>query len=258
MTLFLLFFLGRGRALNKKYLKIILVSLCVFLLFTIACDLNSIKGSGTIIKTDRPVSGFNKVSISGSGHLFISQGNSESLEIMCDDNIAPYIRTIVKNGVLEISPKKNITLNPSQPIRYSLSLKNITSLKTSGSVIAKSSLLKTESLSVAMSGSGKFSLKKFEAQSISLDISGSGESNIESGRSKTQKISISGSGEFNAPNLKSENSDFTISGSGKAKVWVTNKLDIKISGSGKLYYYGSPRITTSISGSGKVESLGKK
>ena len=243
--------------MDLKYSKIIIGLLAMILFLAYSCSSKSINGSGNIIKESRLVSGFHKVSISGSGHLFVSQGNNESLEIECDDNIAPHIRTIVKNGTLKIGPKE-ATLNPSEPIRYNLSLKNINALKTSGSVLVKGDLLRTESLSVAMSGSGKFSLRSLEAQSIEFDISGSGEIDIESGNSKNQRISISGSGEFSAPNLKSENIDLTISGSGKAKVWVTNELSIKISGSGKLYYYGSPIISTSISGSGKLEGLGPK
>jgi len=243
--------------MDLKYSKIITGLLTIILFLTISCNSKSITGSGNIIKESRLISGFHKVSISGSGHLFISQGNNESLEIECDDNIAPHIRTIVKNGVLEIGPK-NATLKPSEPIRYSLSLKNINALKTSGSVIVKGGALRTDSLSAVMSGSGKLSLRSLEAQSIAFDISGSGEIIIESGNSKNQRIAISGSGEISVPNLKSENIDLTISGSGKAKVWVTKELDIKISGSGKLYYYGSPIISTSISGSGKVEGLGTK
>ena len=240
-----------------KYSKIILILLSVLLFLTNSCELKSINGSGNIIKESRSVSGFNRVSISGSGHLFISQGDNESLIIECDANIEPHILSIVRDKTLEIGPKK-LNLNPSEPIKYFLSLRNLRALKTSGSILVRSTALRTENLSVVINGSGKLILGSIEAQSITLNISGSGKVNIESGYSKNQRLSISGSGEFNVPNLKSENADINIRGSGKATVWVTNKLSIKISGSGKLYYYGSPRISSTISGSGKVDSLGAK
>ena len=243
--------------MDLKHTRIIVGLLAILLLLINACNSKSITGSGNIVKEHRRVSGFNKVTVSGAGHLFLSQGDTESLEITCDDNIAAHILSIVESGTLEIGPK-NATLKPSEPIRYNLSLKTINSLKTSGSILIDGDALSVKSLRVVMSGSGKLSLRTLEAQSIEFDISGSGKINIESGNSNNQSISISGSGEFNVPNLKSENIDLSISGSGKAKVWATNEMDIKISGSGKVGYHGSPKISTNISGSGKVEGLGTK
>lgn len=233
-----------------------LVSLTLFL--TSACDsLARISGSGNVIEESRDVSGFQKVSISGSGRLFINQGEKEILQIECDDNIMPYIRSVVSDGTLKIGPK-SARLKPSRPIEYRLFLIHLDALRTSGSVLVESDALTTESLEVVISGSGTFRVKGLETRSVTFDISGSGEVRIESGSSRNQTISISGSGRFNVPNLKTENTDIRISGSGSAKVWATDKLNIKISGSGKLDYYGSPVISARISGSGKVGSLGMK
>ena len=102
-----------------KYLKIFFLPLIMLLFLTIACDFKSINGSGNIIKKSRSVSGFSRIAISGSGHLFISQGNTESLQIECDDNIEPHILSTVKNETLEIGHRK-VNLNPSKPIQYTL------------------------------------------------------------------------------------------------------------------------------------------
>jgi hypothetical protein len=247
----------KGRNIHMNYSKKILIVIGIILFWIISCNSKRISGSGTIIREPRSVSGFQKVSVSGSGHLLINQGDEESLEIECDDNIVSYIKTTVTGGTLEIGPEK-VSLDPSQPITYRLSLKNLEALTTSGSVSVKGDALRTERLRVVMNGSGTLDLGSLEAQSIELHISGSGEVTIESGNLKNQKITISGSGEYSAPNLKSQNTDLTISGSGDAKVWATAKLDVTISGSGKLSYYGSPGVSSSISGSGKVKSLGPK
>jgi len=225
---------------------------------TSACNSKTtIRGSGNITTESRQVSGFREVSVSGSGHLSITQGEIESLEIECDDNLMPYIQTVVKNETLKIGPK-DVSLRPSRPIEYRLALRDLDTLRTSGSVSVESPALRTENLKASVSGSGSFSLEKLEAQSLTFDIRGSGEVNIESGESGSQTISISGSGEFNVPNLKSQDIEITISGSGRTKVWVTEKLDVKISGSGKIQYYGSPTVSSRVSGSGKIESLGTK
>ena len=244
--------------MGMKWFAMILGLASFAFLSTSACNSKkTIRGSGNITKESRQVSGFRKVSISGSGHLSITQGDIESLEIECDDILMPHIRTVVKNETLKIGPK-DVSLRPSRPIEYRLSLIDFDTLRTSGSVSVESPALRTETLKVSVSGSGSFTLEKLEAQSLKFDISGSGEVNIESGESASQRVSISGSGDFNVPNLKSQNIEISISGSGKARVWVTEKLDIKISGSGKIQYYGSPTISSRVSGSGKIESLGTK
>jgi Putative auto-transporter adhesin, head GIN domain len=240
-----------------KQTTIIRWFLSLILLLLVSCDSKTIVGSGKIAKDSRPVSGFEKVSISGSGHLFIIQGEKESLEIVCDDNIVPHIRTVVEKGILKIGPQ-GVSLNPSEPIKYNLSLKKLNFLETSGSVLVKGDTLKTKDLKVMISGSGKFDLKKLDAQSILFDISGSGKIDIAAGNANNQIISISGSGDITAPNLKSAETDITVSGSGKANIWVANRLDFDISGSGLLNYYGSPVVSGNVSGSAKIEGLGKK
>ena len=84
-----------------------ILGLASFALFsTRACNSkNTIRGSGNITKESRQVSGFREVSVRGSGHLSITQGEIESLEIECDDNLLPYIQTIVRNEILKIGPK---------------------------------------------------------------------------------------------------------------------------------------------------------
>ncbi len=85
-----------------KYLMIILSFIAIVLITPSSSYAKTVKGSGNIIKDSRSVAGFDKVSISGSGFLLITQGDEESLAIECDDNIASYIRSSVKDGTLNI------------------------------------------------------------------------------------------------------------------------------------------------------------
>jgi hypothetical protein len=217
----------------------------------------TIRGSGNIIRETRQVTGFRRVSISGSGHFVITQGETESLEIECDDNIMPHIESRVANQTLEIGPK-NVTIRPSQPIEYRLSLRVLESLRISGSLSGESGPLTAENFKVQISGSGSFLLESLEARSVTSVIHGSGEVEIESGQVRNQSISISGSGEITGPGLRSEQVEIRVSGSGRAVVWATKELNVSISGSGKIRYYGLPSVSSRVSGSGKVESLGAK
>lgn len=151
---------------SKKTLSVI----GIILFSIISCNSKRISGSGTIIRESRSVSGFQRVSLSGAGHLFINQGDEESLEIECDDNILSYIKTRVNGGTLEIGPEK-VSLDPSKPITYRLSLKNLQALTTiSGS--GDAGVWATAKLDVTISGSG--TLSYYGSPAVSSSISGSG------------------------------------------------------------------------------------
>src|SRR5690242_12646963 len=58
-------------------------------------DGHTVHGSGNVVTEARPVSGFDRVSVSGAGQLKVTQGDAESLTIETDDNLLPYIRSEV-------------------------------------------------------------------------------------------------------------------------------------------------------------------
>src|SRR5210317_1531947 len=67
----------------------------------------SAQGSGNIITEEREVSEFNKVHLKGSGNVFLTLGEKQTLRIKTDDNIMPLIETDVSGKKLTISHGKH-------------------------------------------------------------------------------------------------------------------------------------------------------
>jgi hypothetical protein len=210
----------------------------------------TVPGSGNVIVEKRAVTGFNHVSVGGAGELVVVQGNEESLTIEADDNLLPLIRSEVQNGRLSIGPE-HVNLRPSRTIRYRLQCQNLNELQLSGSVRARADNIKTERLSVGISGSGKITLARLEARAFAMHLSGSG-STLAAGQVETQKVDIRGSGNLHAIDLQCSHADVQISGSGHASLWVTDLLRAHLSGSGDVEYRGRPNLETHVSGSGHV------
>lgn len=241
-----------------KWFLIFLGFVSLIFLSRSTCDSQTVvNGSGEIKEELRQVSNFRKVLVIGSGSLRITQGEKGSLGIKCDNNILEHIQTVVKNGTLEIRPK-DVSLNPSRTIEYTLSLKRLNILRILGSASVEIDDLKAENFKAILTKSGSFSVKKIEVHSLAFEIGGSAKVIVRSGTAKNQKISIQGPGRFSAAKLKSENIEIDIAGPGNAEIWVTNKLEVKIGGSGQIQYYGSPTVTSNISATGKLENLGLK
>ncbi|MFB0537093.1 MAG: head GIN domain-containing protein [Anaerolineae bacterium] len=242
----------------KQHIRFAVV-VSVMVLSVLACQvsgLTGVRGSGNVFEEVREVSGFTGVALAGIGELTIEVGERQSLRIEAEDNLMPYFETEVRNGVLEIGVEDRINLNPTRPVRFYLTVKELDKIVLSGSGDIKAPDLEAERFSVTISGSGNVEMGDLSADILNVTISGSGNLDIAGGQVEEQDITISGSGEYQAGDLSSESVEITISGSGNATIWATDSLDVRISGSGSVNYYGNPRTTFSGSGSGKVNGLG--
>jgi hypothetical protein len=224
------------------------------------CSSMAVNSSGRIVREDRPVSGFERVTISTSGALTVIQGATEGLTIETDDNLLPHIQTEVQDGALSIRfDRQNWSqvYRPSRPITYTLALKTLRGLAASGAVTVTARELSADDLRITVSGSSNVRLGHLEAEALTYILSGSGSVEV-AGRVGRQDLTISGSGNYSAADLASDAVRASISGSGTATVWARDKLDARISGSGSIGYYGRPQVSQSVSGSGKITGLGDR
>jgi hypothetical protein len=229
----------------------------IVLILFLLCACNVIRGSGNVVTETRTVSGFDKVSLTGSMELFLTQGEQESLEIEGEDNIIAVIETEVRGDTLHIGVKENTTTNPTEPVRVYLTMTEIAGLEISGASSISAESIVSDRLTLDVNGSGSVNIDSLSAASLVVDISGSGIVEV-SGQAAEQVIIIGGSGEYQAADLESEVVDVNVSGAGETTVWVNQSLSAEISGSGSVDYYGSPTVSQNVSGSGEVNGLGTR
>lgn len=238
----------------KRILTLPIVLLSVAMLFT-ACGLGMIRGSGKVVEENRPVSGFDSIASSGSGDVIITQGDAESLIIEAEDNLIRYIRTEVRGNTLHIylDPAGALAIQPTKPMKFYVSLKNLTGVDLSGSGTVTSDKIETGDLDVNVSGSGIVTINDLKADSVSIDLSGSGQTVLK-GEAASQKMEISGSGRCANSKLMTRDTSLDISGSGGASVNASDTLTVNVSGSGNVEYTGTPKVTQNVSGAGRITS----
>jgi len=220
-----------------------------------ACGLGMVWGSGKVVEETRPVSGFNAISSSGFGDVIITQGSEESLRVEAEENLMRYIRTEVRGNTLHIfmDPAGALTILPTRPMKFYVSLKELTGLALSGSGTMKSDKIETTNLDINASGSGSVTINDLKADTVKIDLSGSGETTLK-GEAATQKMTLSGSGRCTNEKLITRVTSVDASGSGGASVNVSDTLTVNLSGSGSVDYTGSAKVTQHVSGSGHVSS----
>ena len=209
------------------------------------------QGSGNVKTEVRQVSGFTQVKLSGIGSLAIAQTGTEGLTVSAEDNLLPLINTDVEGSVLDIHLQANVSLQPTKPIIFLLSVKDLTNITLSGAGTVSAQQFKTNTLEVDQSGAGDVMLAGLQLSNFTAKLSGAG-SLTASGTTNSQTITASGVGSYKAQQLQSATAKVTLSGVGNATVRVSQSLDITISGVGSLTYYGDPTVTQHITGLGKV------
>ena len=206
-----------------------LLAVVAALLLPTACNVAA--GSGRAATETREVSGFSKINLDGSGEVTIEQTGTESLTIEADDNVLPNLTSDVDGGTLKLSTKPGTSVNSRTPIRYRVTVKDLSE--------------------VILSGSGGIAASKLEVPELRVDISGSGTVTA-AGSTISQDVTLSGSGTYAAADFTSEAAKVQLSGSGAVTVSVNADLEVDISGSGTVTYSGDATVKQSISGSGEL------
>ena len=241
----------------KRVLGIALILVALF--STLACSfvgLVTTRGNGRMSEETRGVRNVDGVALSGIGNLYIDVGDGEELVIEAEENLLDLFETRVQGGVLSIGTKAGVSIRPTKPVNFYLTVKQLESIKVSGSGNVHAPALEARDFSLTISGSGDVEMAELYADGLAAKISGSGDLEIAAGSVAEQEIAISGSGTYRALELESADARVKISGSGRASLRVQEHLDARISGSGTLRYAGRPYVDQSITGSGGIKHIG--
>ena len=135
------------------------------------------RGSGNVITVERPAADFDRIALSGSGKLIITQGNVEGVSIEAEDNIVDKLEAVVEDGVLRLrqnTPWWAGNLWPQKDIIFRVAVKNLKEVKVSGSaVVSCVGAIQGNELAVRCSGSARVDLA-VKVERLVSTVSGSG------------------------------------------------------------------------------------
>ena len=214
----------------------------------------TIRGSGVIVEEDRPMNGFSRIDFATIGSLNVQQGAQESLRVRGDDNLLPYITTVVSGDVLSMRTRSGFDLQQTRTIEFALTVVDLNRVDFSGVGSVQMSNLSVNDLSMSSAGVGSIECSTLDA--VRLDVMMSGFGGVEvSGQVDEQVVRAGGFGDYDAGGLESREATVTIEGSGSATVRVSDWLEVNLVGSGSVFYIGDPVVTISGSGSGRVQKI---
>ena len=229
--------------------------LTVFLLINSGCTYawKGIRGNGNVIKQDREISNFHGLEVGGAFHVFLTQGDKESLRIEADENLMDIIITRVKGGILEIETKEDI--RESKALNIYITFNSLNHLDISGACnLEGENKFKLDDLNMECSGASQVMLK-FAAENMDFDCSGACNLDLY-GSAQSLNLDLSGASKFNAFDLQLAEADVDISGASHARLFVRTQMSAEVSGAGSLKYKGDAKlINHEVSGAGSIKKM---
>lgn len=209
-------------------------------------------GSGNRASEKRELTNFNRIEASASLNVFVTQGPYE-VRVEADDNLIPLVVTNVSGRVLELSIRKNTSINNRTGLDVYVSMPELASVVLNGSTgLSTSGNFTLDKLTVKTFGSGNISMA-VTAKEIQAETSGSGHLEFK-GKANLLKLHTGGSGNIYLNDMVAEEAFVELSGSGTCEAKDIKRLHAALGGSGNVYY--SPTLTTKLDiragGSGKA------
>jgi hypothetical protein len=243
-----------------KMIKFLAVVLTISILVLAGCGINlgsqTVRGSGNLAKEERSLSGVQRVGLATLGDLTISLGDQEKLIIEAEANLLPYLTSLVREGKLEIASEPGTNLQPTQPIRFHLIVKDLDGLETTSSGNISAPELRANQFTITSSSSGDIDLAGLFADILDVEMSSLGDVTINAGEIPEQDIEIDSSGNYNAQNVLSQRATVRLNSNGNATVRVSDSMQADLTSNGNLNYYGNPRLDIDSSSSGRAIKAG--
>ena len=216
-------------------------------------DKTKVKGSGTVTIEQRAVTSFDRIIVNGAFTVYLSQGDTESVEVEIDDNLQKYVEVRNEGHRLVLGIKDHVNFVKTTQNNVYITLKNIESFEVSGVCKVKTSgSLDCDHLAIKVSGVAN---GECELYCNKLNVNLSGVANFEL-RGETTELNVnqSGVGKFDAMNLTAAKATVVNSGVGSVSVYATQELSMTNSGVGSITYSGDAEIKTlHSSGIGKIK-----
>lgn len=211
----------------------------------------------------RNVGNFNALNVSSVFNVYISDGNSSSVQIRSSHDVLKYITTEVVSGTLVIkltkAPEKWESQGQKRRIDISISKSNLSAIRASGAVdIHGLGVIKTGNLVVIASGASDVKINAEVSGELTCTASGSSDIELK-GSGNNASVKASGSSDVEMKRFILNSAKVMVSGASDVTVNATEYLDLSASGSSDIKYYGEPkRVDVRKSGAADIERGRKK
>lgn len=203
-----------------------------------------IAGNGQLVKQQRTIGNFNKLTVRVGMRVQITTGNAGTADLEGESNILDHVVTEVKNGELTVMLDQNKSYNQTKAVTVTIHVAKLDRVTVSTGCSVNSDLpiladnltvsVETGSKLTAPVSAGKLNLTVKDGSSVTLD-----------GKTTDATIRLSGAGKLDAKRLTIEKANIELEGASNASILVTGTLAASADGVSTITYGGNPTVTAS-------------
>lgn len=238
-------------------IRILSLIVCISFVYSPLYSQQKIKGSGYVLTQQRETAYFNGISVSNHISVYIVQGELQPITVEADNNLFPYIKTIVRNQTLKIYVPDTVNIVRFADMNVLISMPHLSTLtaKQSSYIDGTPQRWKADSI-ILRAGSG--SRIKLDANAKNISITGRSSAIFElKGSTQTLDVRLKTDARLIARDLAAEKADLELATGAHAEVRVSKQIAYDLSGNARLIIKDNPKVTSSEVNTGSKVSRDK-
>jgi Putative auto-transporter adhesin, head GIN domain len=201
---------------------------------------------------------FDTVVISGTATVRFTQGQTDEVTVEGDESVQRSVGLSTDGSRLMVSTSGSWKFWANRRIQLNVTARELKGVHISGSAsFHVPQRLKSDQLSVSISGAGTVAFDQLQVDSLKFSVSGSGDGTA-AGQARTVSVAVSGRGKFDGEHLESESAKVAISGIADVALWAQRELSVGVGGFGNVDYWGNPQVRRAVSGRADIRHRGDK
>ncbi|MBI9035212.1 MAG: DUF2807 domain-containing protein [Bacteroidales bacterium] len=173
---------------------------------------------------------FTKIEVAKTFTVYLSQGDSYSVNIESSNNQADKVKGVVENGVLKFEAERMVDVSK---VKIFVTIVELKAVEVSGAAtLIGEDLIKGDHLEIEAKGAAEIDLE-LQYNTIASEVSGAADLKL-SGAAGKHIAEVSGAANLQAKNLQTENTIIEASGAATAQVVASVELSQEVSGAASI------------------------
>jgi Putative auto-transporter adhesin, head GIN domain len=214
-----------------------------------------IAGSGVSKEETRAVDAFHAIEAGNALQVNVSvtRGAKPSVKISGDDNLVPFVESVIRDGRLVLRIKPNSSIRTKLPLLADVVASELDGVEASGAAsITMKGGEKVNRFIASASGAAQVSVEGVDSPQAVVSAAGASHV-VLAGSAASMKVEATGASQVKAQALQVEDADVSISGASSVALRAKKSVGGDVSGASQLDLYGSPAMqNVSVSGASQV------
>lgn len=202
---------------------------------------DNIVGNGQIVKQQRNVGSFSKLTVRVGMRVRITTGDATKADLEGESNILEHVVTDVKSGELTVMLAQNKSFKQTKTVTVTIHVSNLNQILVSTGCNVQSELpIQSESLTATVETGSRLTAP-IATKKLRLTVKEGSQADIQ-GKATEADIHLSGAGKLQADKLTIAQATIQLDGASRADIHVTETLSASADGVSTINYSGNPTV----------------